>query len=109
MKILVALSKVAGSLAAGQQFAKTTLTVTDDTGAPAQTADLTGAETPTPWAATFTVSDGHVGSVSAQDLDTTGAPIGAAVVEPYDSTGTGGGTVGDTFPQTAAIAISPVT
>lgn len=109
MKILVQLNKTVGNLPAGASFADTVVTVTDDTGA-SQEATLNGTETP-PWSHVFDVSDGHGGSVSAKDFDTNGNDItvGGPFTETYDSTGTGGGTVGDTFAATSGMSISPTT
>lgn len=108
MKILVQLLKTTAPLPAGAAFADTVVSVTDDLGA-SQEATLTGGETP-PWSHVFTVVDGHGGSVSAKDFDTTGkdVTVGGPFTQTYDSTGTGGGTVGDSFSATSGIGITPV-
>lgn len=108
MQILVSLGRVIGNLPIGVQFAGSLVSVTDDAGA-TQSETLTGNETPTPWAAEFTVSDGHGGTVSAQDVDSTGAAIGEPQSVNYDSTGTGGGTTGDEFSALGSIGVTPVT
>lgn len=109
MKILVQINKTVGNLPAGASFADTVITVTDDLGA-SQEATLTGGETP-PWSHIFDVADGHRGTVAAKDFDTNGNDItvGGPFSEGYDSTGTGGGTAGDTFAATSGMSISPVT
>lgn len=109
MKILVQINKTAQTLPAGAAFADTVVTVLDDLGA-SQEATLNGSETP-PWSHIFDVADGHAGTVSAKDFDTNGndVTVGGPFSETYDSTGTGGGTAGDTFAATSGMSISPVT
>lgn len=105
MQIKVTVTKGTGNLAAGAVFANSIVTVLDDTGQ-SQSATLTGAESP-PWEALFTVPDGHGGSVSVKDFDQAGLDITPAPLsQTYDSTGTGGGSVGDTFPASTALAIA---
>jgi hypothetical protein len=109
VKILVQLNKTTGNLPTGAAFADTVVNVTDDTGA-SQEATLNGSESP-PWSHIFDVTDGHGGTVSAKDFDTNGNDItvGGPFEEAYDSTGTGGGTAGDTFAATSGMSISAVT
>lgn len=108
MKILVQLLKITAALPAGAAFADTVVSVTDDLGA-SQEATLNGGETP-PWSHVFTVADGHGGSVTAKDFDTKGTEVtvGGPFVQAYDSTGMGGGTVGDTFSATSGIGVTTV-
>lgn len=108
MKILVQLNKTTQNLPAGSIFADSVVTVTDDAGA-SQEATLNGTETPS-WSHIFDVSDGHAGTVAAKDFDTNGndVTVGGPFSETYDSTGTGGGTAGDTFAATSGMSISPV-
>lgn len=72
------------ALAAGVTIASVAVAVTDSSGA-VQNAKLTGAESPTPWAASFTVVAGK-GSVSSVRTDSTGA-AGTAIVQAYDTAG----------------------
>ena len=103
----ITLTKVDTALPAGNTaFASTHVTLTDSAGA-VQTLDVNGSESPQ-WVAVFSnVSDttGASGTVTAQDLDASGNPIGAAVSTTYSDAATGGGG-GGTFPATTAITVS---
>lgn len=96
--ILVTLTKVDAPLVPGQTYAGTKVDVTDASGA-VQTKTLIGSESPK-FSATFTVVDG-TGSVTATDLDVTGATIGTPVVQAFATGGTG-----TTFPQTTGVVVS---
>jgi hypothetical protein len=75
-------------LASGVTIKSVAVTVLDSAGS-SQVATLTGAETPTPWSAPFTVASG-AGSVSSVSTDSTGA-VGTPVVQAYTTTGTAAG------------------
>lgn len=102
--VTVTLTKNLGAaLPAGNApFASTLITLTDSTGA-AQQASVTGVETP-PWTAEFdNVAAGPgSGTVTAQDLDTAGAAIGAVVSQTFTEIGAPPAT----FPQTTGITVS---
>ena len=96
--VLVSLTKVDTALPKGTVFGHTNLTVTDAAGA-VQNFSLSGAEVP-PWTvAVAGLADGQ-SSYSAQDVDSAGAAIGAAVTAVYTP-------VPVTFPATGAIVVSP--
>jgi len=84
------------ALAAGVTVASVAVSVTDASGA-IQTATLTGVETPTPWAASFTVAAG-AGSVSSVQTDSAGN-VGTPIVQTYTTGSTG----------TAALSLSGTT
>jgi hypothetical protein len=66
------------------------LTVTDPTGVIApQTGKVNGTETPTPYQMTFTAV-AAAGSVLAQPLDATGAPVGSPITQAYGAVTTPG-------------------
>jgi hypothetical protein len=90
------------AIPAGVTRAGTNLSVTDASGA-VQTGSVNGTETPTPWTAQFTVAPG-AGSVTATDVDTTGAVIGTPVTQAYTT-----GTVTSSGLQTSGITVSVVT
>lgn len=85
----------------GVTRASTSLVVTDSSGA-SQTASLTGAETP-PWTANFTVAAG-AGTITATDIDTTGAQIGTTGPIAYTT-----GAVGPTVLQTSGVTVTVTT
>jgi hypothetical protein len=88
--------------AANAAFASTLITLTDSAGA-VQTASVNGSESP-PWSATFqnvAAVAGASGTVTAQDLDTAGAAIGAAVTQTFTEIGSPA-----VFPQTTAITVA---
>ena len=96
--VLVTLSKSDKPLPSGVVFGHTNLTVTDFAGVK-QAFALNGSETP-PWTVTVAgLADGG-SSYSAQDVDATGAAIGAAVTASYTPVAT-------TFPATGAITVTP--
>ena len=99
----VTLTKVDTLLpAANAPFAGTLITLTDSNGV-VQTATVTGVETP-PWSAVFpnvAAVAGATGTVTAQDLDTAGAPIGAVVSQTFTEIGSP-----VTFPATSSIAVT---
>lgn len=88
-KIVVTAIKTLTLLPAGVSFGSTQATVTDNSGAQLPPITLNGSETPTPWQASVTGAPGtSEASVSFQDVDTTGAPIGSPVV--VTESGSGG-------------------
>lgn len=101
--ILVTLTKVQATLPAGSAaFAQTVVISTDGAGA-AQTANLNGTETPTPWAVTFQNVAPGAGNVVVTDTDANGTAIGAPITQPYNVSG--GGTGGGTFSQTTGVTV----
>lgn len=94
----VVLSKVDTALPAGVVFGHTNLTVTDAAGA-VQNFALSGAETP-PWSQVVAGLADGASSYSAQDVDASGAAIGAAVVASYTPAVV-------TFPASSAIVVTP--
>lgn len=96
--VLVSLTKVDTALPTGTVFGHTNLTATDSAGA-VQPFSLNGSEVP-PWTvAVAGLADG-MSTFSAQDVDSAGAPIGAAVTQTYTP-------VPVTFPATSGITVSP--
>jgi hypothetical protein len=96
--VLVTLTKVDTALPTGIVFGHTNLDVTDAAGA-VQKFSLNGSETP-PWSvAVAGLADGE-SSYVAQDVDSTGASIGAAVSTKYAPAPV-------TFPATSAISVTP--
>lgn len=79
--VTVTLTKVDTALPAGTVFGHTNLTATDSAGA-VQNFALSGAETP-PWTVTVAGLADGTSVYSAQDVDSTGAAIGAAVAAKY--------------------------
>jgi hypothetical protein len=95
--VQVTLTKTQSPLPTGIVFGHTNLTVTDAAGA-VQKFALNGSEA-TPWTQTIAgLADGESTYV-AQDVDATGAAIGAAVKATYTPTVT-------TFPATSAIVVA---
>lgn len=99
--IQIQIVKTATPAPAGVTFASTQVLVTDSSGA-AQTFSLVGTESP-PWGVSATVAAG-AGSVTATDLDSTGAAIGTPVTQSYTTT-----SVGTTFPGTTGITVTTTT
>lgn len=99
----VTLTKVTTPLpATNAPFAGTLVTLTDSAGV-VQTVTVTGTETP-PWTAIFNnvaAVAGAQGTVTAQDMDTAGAPIGAVVSQTFTEIGSP-----VTFPATNSIAVT---
>ena len=99
----VTLTKVTTNLpATNAAFASTVITLTDSAGA-VQTATVTGVESP-PWTAVFpnvAAVAGSTGTVTAQDKDSAGAAIGAAVSQSFTEIGSPA-----TFPATTAISVA---
>jgi hypothetical protein len=101
--ILVQLVKNASAvLPAGISFAGTTVVATDASGVK-QNATLTGAESP-PWSVTFTSLADGPGSVVAQDVDSTGAPIGSPATGSFNNQGAPPAT----FPATTGMTVTQV-
>jgi len=95
--VTVTLTKTDTPLPTGVVFGHTNLTVTDSAGA-VQNFALQGSETP-PWTQVVAgLADGQ-SSYSAQDVDSAGNPIGAAVTTTFTPTVV-------TFPATTAITVT---
>lgn len=96
--VTVTLAKTATALPSGVIFGHTNLSVTDSAGA-TQKFSLNGSET-IPWTqAVAGLADGASNYV-AQDVDSTGAAMGAAVSQSYPPGPT-------TFPATSGITVTP--
>lgn len=95
--VLVTLAKTDTPLAAGQVFGHTNLDVTDAAGAK-QSFTLNGSETP-PWTIVVAGLADGASNYSAQDVDSTGAAIGAAVTTTFTPTP-------KTFPATSSITVA---
>jgi hypothetical protein len=87
-------------LPAGVTFAGTQIVVTDSAGA-VQTDTLNGTESP-PWSATVTGLANGAGSVTATDLDSTGAAIGSPITQSFSPS-----VPVTVFPQTTGITVTP--
>lgn len=96
--VSVALAKVDSPLPPHVAFGHTALTVTDSTGA-AQTFSLTNTSSP-PWTQVVSNLADGASSFSAQDVDSTGAPLGAAVTVSYTPPVV-------MFPASSGISITP--
>lgn len=96
--VTVSLTKTDTPLPTGVVFGHTNLTVTDAAGA-VQNFSLNGSETP-PWTVTVAALADGASSYSAQDVDSNGAPIGAAVTATYTP-------VAVTFPATSGMTFTP--
>lgn len=94
--ILITLTKTATPLPTGVVFDHTNVVVVDSA-ATSQTFALNGSETP-PWSQVVTVADG-AGTVTATDVDSTGATIGTPVTQAFTSTA-------PTFAATTGITVS---
>jgi hypothetical protein len=95
--VTVTLTKVQTPLANGIIFGHTNLSVTDAAGM-AQQFSLNGSEA-TPWSVTVAGLADGVSNYSAQDVDSTGTAIGAAVTQSFTP-------VAATFPATSAITVA---
>lgn len=95
--VLVTLTKTDTPLPSGVTFGHTNLTVTDAAGV-AQKFSLNGSETP-PWAVVVAGLADGASQYSAQDVDATGAAIGAAVTTTFTP-------VPKTFPATSSITVA---
>jgi hypothetical protein len=95
--VTVALTKTDTPLPTGTVFGHTNLAVTDAAGA-VQNFSLSGSETP-PWTVTVAALADGVSTYSAQDVDSNGAPIGAAVTASFTPTAV-------TFPATSGITVT---
>jgi hypothetical protein len=100
-QIIITLAKTDTNLPAGQAFAGTNVVVTDSSGQPHPAVLLTGKETK-PWQLIATVADG-AGTVSATDVDTTGAIMVGTTVRTEAFTTI---PVPSTFPATTGISIA---
>jgi hypothetical protein len=102
-QVIVAITKGnAVATPTGAAFASTSVVVTDSTGVAQPAVLLTGIETPTPWAFTASVAAG-AGSVTATDLDATGAVLGTPIVQTFTEAGSP-----PTFLPTTGITVTPV-
>ena len=97
--ILVTLTKTSTPLPTGVVFGHTNVVVTDSAGA-VQTFALSGSETP-PWSVTASNLADGAGSVTATDVDATGATIGTPVTQAFATT------VVPSFPATSGITVTP--
>lgn len=101
--ILVQLTKAQSALpSTSAAFQQTVVVSTDGAGA-AQTANLTGVETP-PWSVVFQNVAVGAGNVVATDTDTNGTAIGTPITQAYNVTTAGGGPT--TFPQTTGLTVT---
>jgi hypothetical protein len=96
--VTVTLAKTDTPLATGIVFGHTNLTSTDSAGA-VQNFSLNGSETP-PWTVTVAGLADGASSFVAQDVDSNGVAIGAAVTGSYTP-------VAVTFPATSGISFTP--
>lgn len=92
------------NLPAGVTVASVAVTVVDSAGA-SQTSTLTGAETPTPWSAQFTVAAGK-GNVSSVQTDSAGN-AGSPVSQSFDTTAGTGGTGAPSLSGTTVDVLTP--
>jgi hypothetical protein len=113
VQVLIALTNQTLPLQAGAAAqASIAAVVTDSTGVAQSTVQLTGNESPTPWAFTTSVAPG-AGSVSFTPMDSNGSPITidgngnpvVALVVPFTETGTG---TGGTFQSPVSATVTPV-
>jgi hypothetical protein len=105
IQITVVIIKATATLpSTNAAFAGTSVVVTDSTGVAQKAVVLTGVETPTPWGFTTSVAAG-AGTITATDLDSTGAVIGTPVTQTFTEVGS---PPPATFPQTTAITVTPV-
>jgi hypothetical protein len=95
--VLVTLTKTDTALPAGVVFGHTNLTVVDSANV-SQAFALSGAETP-PWSQLVAGLADGTSTYTAQDVDSNGAAIGAAVTTTYTPTVV-------TFPATSAITVT---
>lgn len=100
VQVTVVQTPVPSTNAAFQQL----VVVSTDGAGGAQTANLTGSETP-PWSVVFQNVASGTGNVVATATDANGTAIGSPLTQPYTVTA-GGGTGSGTFPQPQSITVT---